>query len=790
MLDDLRPGFRQIIRNPGFTLAAVLTLALGVGATTAVFTLADPMLFRPLPYPDANRLYVVAVTGKDVIGGMMQIPDAIRLEEDHLSLAGVANANGPIQARTSGSALRLGYRITAGFLSTFGVQPILGRAFHADEYRPGDASADVALITFELWQSEYGGRVDILDQSFDVAGGRRHRIVGVLPKGFVFPDRLNQAPSFLTPTALDPGAVGPNSLALPFARLAPGVTPEQAISSVQSVLASIEREHPDYPQGRRPRLIPLRQALFGPVRTPLLMLLGATGCVLLLASANLAHLFMSRLRARRRELGVRLAMGSGPWRLARLLFVEALLVAIAGGALALVLGQWIFDLVISQTPRFSHVYRLLPSGLDWRVGAFAAVLAAAATIVFAAGPLVRASRTDIRESLQDVEGKARRRLPLDALLISTQSGVAVLLLITSGLIVGSFMRLAFQPIGYEPERVQTAFLQLDGGRLDAAAMREHFRVSREIYERLRSVTPGGVTLAGAMPGLTLDGLVQRADARDDAPGVSSYGGTGSFFRVMGIRLLRGRVLDEGEAFSNAPVAVLDERAADAFWPGEDALGKLVRSEDGTVRTVVGVARRVLPRLNDDEPAPGSAFVPFPSDPRPPQIVFRTDGSGPSLEQVRETAQAVAPGSSLQVFPFEPFERRLGQPRFLAAILGALGLLTITLTVVGIFGVVNHAVARRTREMGIRAALGADSARLRRMVMRRATTAGAIGVVVGSAAALWWTSSLRALLHGFQPNDVSTFALSGLFVVLLVAAAALTPAWRASRVAPVVALRAD
>lgn len=792
MLDDFRSGLRQIRRNPGFAAAAILTLALGVGATTAVFTLADPMLFRPLPYPEADRIVTLRAAGQKSVGGMLQAADFFRLETGHSAFEAVAEFDPASVGRLSGQdESTLSYGVTSGFFDVLRVRPAIGRVFLSEEYRTDNVKPDVALITYGLWQSRFAGRPDVLDQILELGSARpgRFRIVGVLPREFVFPDHVNQAPQFLVPRVPDPATQSsPNRLSAPIARLAPGVSPEIAAAQVQAVLGSVERDFVGLPQGRTARVRPLQELLFGRVRTPLLMLLAATGCVLLLACANLAHLFMARLQARQRELGVRLALGAGRWRLARLLTIEAAIFAAAGGVMALVFGQWTFDLIMARTPQFAHVYRLLPARLDWRVAAFAALLVGVALAIFGGIPALRAARTDIRSSLQNgaLGTGVRRGVRSDAWLIFVQSAVAVTLLVTGALIVRSFARLVYQPLGFEPQYVRTIGLELPGAvdtPSDRAAL---IQARREIHDRLRERLRVPVTVAGGWPGVTFPGAVVRPDA-PKGPRPTAYPAAGSFFEVFGTRLLRGRLYDDGEAFGNPAVALIDRQAADKLWPGEDALGREVRDWQGTSRVVVGIVETLRTSLTNDN-RDGTAFVPFGPQPRAMDPAFRDPGTNVSLEQVRATVREVAPGAEVWVRPFRPFERTLGQPRFLASLLGTLGLLTIALTIVGIFGVVNHEVARRTREVGIRMSLGADARRIRRMVVGRALIPALMGVAAGVGASLWWTRTLRALLFGLQPNDPSTFTMSGALVVVLVMAASLLPAWRASRVDPVVALR--
>jgi putative ABC transport system permease protein len=795
MLEDLRSGVRQIARNPGYASAVVLTLALGVGAPTAVFTLADPMLFRPLPYPEADRLVDVRVSGKGVIGGMLTVPDYLALEAGTNAFESVADFDASVVGYLRGTNERvMAYAVTPGFLQTLRVRPILGRLFLPEEHQPRESGPPVALITHELWRSRFGGTHDVLGKTLDIADvePKSFSIIGVLPADFVFPDHVNQPPAFLLATRTDPADAAPNRLARTLARLAPGVTREAAAAEVQAIVTSVEGEFPKWRQNRRVSLVTLQDALFGRIRTPLLMLLASTACVLLLASANLAHLFMSRLRARRRELGIRLAIGASSRRLARLLFAESLVMASLGLISAVVAASWLFDLIMSKTPQYAHVYRLLPAGIDWRAALFAAGLISVALAVFGLVPAWRAARGDVRVALTGGTD-ARRLFGTDRVLIFVQSAVAVILLFTSALVLRSFIALAYQPLGFEPYHTTAVYLELErvDGRDAETNIEATFEARRRAYEELRRELGEPVALVEGLPGLAIPGGVRRAGGGEDDPSVVAYPVSGGFFEVFGLTLLRGRWFDEREAFTNAPVAVVDQRAADTLWPGQEPLGQHVVAtrEDTTVRVVVGVAKTLKTSLIAGRETSGSAFVPFSRGGYPP-IVLRATAAAANPERVRVIVQNAVPGAYVTVRRFTPFERTLGQPRFLAVILGALGAMTIALTVVGIFGVVNHEVARRTREVGIRMALGADVRRVRTLVMKRSTVPAVFGVMAGVGTAQWSTRGLGSILAGMAPNDPLSFMVAATMVIALVAAASAVPAWRASRLDPTTVLRAD
>jgi predicted permease len=787
---DVRFAFRLMRRTPGAAAAIMLTIAIGVGATTAVFTLADPMLFRPLPYPEGNRIVLVSARG-DKPWALHQ-PDFLRAEAAHRGFDAIAEFEPSVVGRIDGHAQDVfAYAVTRGFFDVLRVRPVVGREFTAGEYEV-DAGGDAAILSHGFWQSAFGGEPDVLGRTFDVRSGavRRFHVVGVMPAEFVLPQIDNRPPNFLLATRRDPARpFNPNRVSLPIARLAPGVSHDAAAAELQAILRSVETDFAGVSRGRQAVVRDLQETLFGHVRTPLVLLLGATGCVLLLACVNLAHLFMSRLQARQREFAVRLALGAGRWRLIRLLVIESGAYALAGGVGALVRGQLTFDALIAGTPEFSYEYRLLPARVDLRVAVFATGLAGIGLLIFGAVPAIRAARLDIRAALIDggtVTGR-RGRVRGDRVLIALQSAVAMVLVAVGALLVHSFTRLAWQPLGYDPHAVVRVALELPAvaGAGDQAWQDTE---KRRLYEHLRDRLGAPVTAAAGWPGMTLPANLGVPGAPEDAPKPIAYPVSSTFFDVFSIRLLAGRLYTETEALEGAPVAVLDRRAADLLWPGEHPLGRTVVDSSGAERQVIGVVDTIRTGLIGERV--GSAFMPIGRAPRSFNLAYRPVRGSPSLEELQAAVQAVAPQTEVSVRPYRPFERTVGEPRFLAVLLGTLNAITLILAVVGIFGVVNHGAAKRTREMGIRMALGATAARIRRMVITGALVPAALGMAAGAGIALWWTPALQSLLFGIEPSDPLTYAAAAAIVTLVVLAGSLLPAWRVSRVPPTSALRAE
>jgi hypothetical protein len=472
--------------------------------------------------------------------------------------------------------------------------------------------------------------------------------------------------------------------------------------------------------------------------------------------------------------------------------LEATLLALLGGVAAVLFARWAFALIIGLTPDFVWIYRLLPAAVDTRVMLFAAALIALAIAIYGVMPALLASRTDVRARLQPGGPTSSAVGRSDRLLVFGQAAIAVALLVTGALIVQSFVRFAYQPLGFNPYDVQQVRVELSPALLADPA--RTFAVHRAVYDQLRGRLSAPVTFSSGVPGLNIVNRADRADAEAKVGRLMSFPVADTFFDVFELTLTRGRLFDAREAFSDPPIVVIDERAAATLWPGEDPVGKTLVENTGrtqTSRTVIGVVREVRMELTERRPqVGGSAFTPVNPSTRNWFTYVRPTRQGPSADDIRKLAAEAVPAEFVAVTPLRLHERALGQPRFLAALLGALSLLTIALTIVGVFGVVNHNVARRTREVGIRVALGAGAANVYRLLLGRPVLAATAGAVAGLGVSWWWSRSLSALLYDVQPHDVVTYAATAAGVVLLVAAAALLPTWRASHIDPTMTLRVE
>ncbi|HUF23434.1 MAG TPA: FtsX-like permease family protein, partial [Vicinamibacterales bacterium] len=794
---DIRDAFRQLRRHPGFAAAAIATLSLALGGVTAVFAIADPVLFRPLPYPRSDRLVQLGAASERG-GGDLFGAEYAQLLEDHGAFAAIATAGletlGILDQDAAAPQSVFLTGVSEEFFDVFGIEPVMGRRFTADEHR----GARVAVITHAAWQTSYGGRPDILGQPLVFRGSRpvTFEIVGVMPVDFVLPrvlvavDTASGGCVGLMPVSLDPRALtNPRMFKAPFARLRDGAGIDEADATVQRAMDVVARSNPAFGDERRlPNVVPLAAAIHAGARTPMFMLLSVTAFVMLLASANLAHLFMARIAGRGRELATRAALGASRARIVRLLLVEAALVAAAGAAGALLLGELFKDAALRLLPAGGGFDRLEGSAFDARVVVVVGAVAALALAGFGLLPALGAVRRDLRASMAAAAAPRSGVLARGALVLA-QTATAVSVLVTALLLAASFARLATQDLGFDPRGIHTLRIASPANLGADSARKRHTNL--EMRQRVEAVIGRPVALADAIPGFSIPMHVGSLDDDRSHYRTIAYPVSAEFFDVFRIRLTRGRLISPVESISGALVIVIDERAAMLTWPGGDPIGRRMRDSAGNVRTVIGVVRPLQTRFFSARFQNATAFVALPAEhTRPYTLVWRGPVTPAAGRAIRDEMRQVDAQATALISPFTVFDRQLEAPRFLAALLGALGLLAIALTVVGLYGVVSHGVAQRTREMGIRIALGAEAARIARLVVMQALRPAVLGVALGLAASLWWTETLRAMLSGSSPHDWRVFACAGLLVFGLVALACVMPIRRATRVDPLIALKAE
>jgi putative ABC transport system permease protein len=795
---DIRQAVRSLSRSPGFALAAVLTLALGIGANSAIFSAVDAVLLRPIAAPELGRLVVLRADYG--VAGLQDVEVSPGEALDLGRRSDIFEASAAYQARDLtvtgfGEPIRVPAVATLGqFFGIFGARPQQGRIFGPDASGAGEA--DVVVLSHAFWEQVSGGDPGFVGRTLEL-NGVPHEVIGVLAPGDGFP---RQAQMWI-PLRLSESVLSPehrHSLYMTaVARLRPDATPAQVQSQLRGEVESWRERH-GYPTDYRLNVVPLVDFLAGSMRNVLLVLLGAVGFVLLIACANVASLQLVRAASRSREMAIRAAIGARGSRLARQLLTEAALLAVVGGVLGIAFGYALLRVL----GRLEVAQRFALDGvqLDARVVAFTAAVTIVAAALSGLVPALRASRVDLQQALQSTArggsaGVGQTRLLSSSVVI--QVGLALVLLVGSGLMIRSLGRILDTDPGFRAENTATMRIALPSARYSSGAERVAF-----FEALLRDV--------GAQPGIQSAGLISElpfSGRTNSSPfeivGMPYQPGEperhanlrvvqGDFFRAAGVPLLLGRSFEPADAPPGQLVAVIDERLANRFFPGQDPIGQQI--DQGMVATVVGVVGTIKHGALDEA---DKEVVYYPQQHHPwvgsMSLVVRSSLPVETVAgMVRGVVRELDP--ALPVFEVGSLEQMVRQsvaPRSLAVtVLGAFAGLALLLAMIGLYGVVSYRIAQRTREIGIRVALGARTAGVIQLVVRQALTLTLVGVAFGVAAALALTRVLQSLLYGVSATDPATFVTVALLLVGVAALASLLPARRAARVDPIIALRAE
>jgi predicted permease len=820
---DLRHGLRMLSKSPGFTIVAVLTLALGIGANTAIFSVVNGVLLRPLSYKDSPSL--VNIWGKFAKQGIPQnwisepeYWDLLDHNESFSQIAAYALGGGANLTRVDARPVQVSAaNATADVLPLLGVAPVLGRGFTPDEDQPG--RSHVVLLSYALWQSQFGGDADIVNKSIQL-DAESYTVVGVLPKRF----SLGGKQDLWTPLELNrakPQDRGSHYMQV-VARLKPGVDSAQASAALSRFASDLRRAYPGN-YGRDPEdfgvyLVPVKEQLVGGLRPALSVLLGAVSLVLLIACANVANLLLAHASSREQELAVRATLGAGRARLVRQLLTESLLLALAGGLFGLLLAYWgvgaLRLLVPASTPRMDEVR------LDPMVLAFTFCVSLLTGLFFGLAPAWHVARTDLRESLNKAgrgssASRASRRLR--AALVVSELGLAVLLLVGAGLLIRSFSRLLEVSPGFQTQHLLTVRVSLpDKVYPDGAPVRNFF-----VQLMARVSTLPGVQAAGAVSQMPLtasytSGSVYFEDTSiPDLPKLPQFGyvpymeidqrsATPGYFEAMHIPLVRGRLLNSADDPGAPLVAVVDADFAARFWPDGDAVGRRVavdavpdvKPPTPRWRTIVGVVGHVKHYSLDVE-GREQIYLPHAQplfgvySPRDMTLAVRT-----SLDPTNVTGairdQVFAMDKDLPLYSIATMDQLISdsvaQPRLNLSLLVAFAALALALAAVGVYGVMAYAVTQRTQEFGIRLALGAGRSNVLRQVFLEGGRLAALGLALGLIAALALGRLMASLLFGVKPADPLTLGVAAALLIFVAFAACYIPARRATRVNPIVALR--
>ena len=806
MYRDVRYGLRQLRKSPTYTAMVALTLALGIGASTAIFSAVKAVLLNQLPFRDPERLVKIAEADPDTSDPeTIDFTTTYDLRERNQFFESISLfRDGDVAMVEQGQPEVLeGLRVNYDYFDTLGVKVQLGRAFVADEDHP--QTRYEAILSHGLWLRRFGGDRSIIGRTIRL-NDKPYKVVGVLPetfRPFAREDRV-ALPEIFTPLGYDlelrDACRGCQHLQA-IGRMKPGVSVERARSELNAVMRVIVREHPtEYSERTVIAMMPLRDYTVGKVRTALWILLGAVGMVLLIACANVAHLSLARASSRVKEMAVRAALGAGRARLVRQMLSESLLLAIAGGLAGVVLTWWGTHALTALGPK--ELPRATEIRIDMPVLWFALAVSIFAGLLFGVAPALRASRVDPNESLKDVgrSTEGRARFAYRNLLVTVELALAFVLAMGAGLLSKSLVRLLNVDPGYDPHNVLTAGVYVYGDRYHDKPEAE-LNYYKQAMQRLRS-TPGieSVAMASNLPLLTFDRsafhIQDHPLANDaDAPDVDRYSVSPDYFQVLDIPLKRGRLFTDGDRNGTPLVALISELCARTLFPNQDPIGKHIqvggRHDDKEWMTIVGVVGDVQ-QYGLDQPSNMAAYIPLAQDLSfAYNVAVRTTGDPRRMEQT--VRQAFLSADNTQpVFHVRPLEdyvaESLAARRFTLMLLGLFGGLALVLAAVGIYGVISYAVSLRTREFGIRLALGAARKDVLQMVLRQGLKLAARGLVLGIVASVVFTRFLTALLFQVKPADTMTTVA----VLLMLAAVALLanylPAHRASHVDPNVALR--
>jgi putative ABC transport system permease protein len=802
---DIRFGLRVLRKNPGFTAAAIVTLSLGIGANTAIFSVVYGVLLRPLPYRSGEQLVVLRQQAP--LAKVENLPFSVKevndYREQNQTLSSVVEYHTMpfiLLGRREPERVQTGV-VSAEFFDFLGVRPLVGRTFRPGEDRQG--AEPVLVLSYGYWQRSHGGEANVVGRTFQM-NDRVHTVVGVLPPIPQFPDENDvYMPVSACPFRSAQATVENRNARMVrvFGRLKPGVAPEQAGGDLAAIAGRLQQAYPaNYPKDRGygVTLAPLQEELTRRARPTLLVLLGAAGLVLLIACANVANLMLARLIRRERELSVRAALGAGRARLVRQLLTESTLLSLLGGGLGLLLAGLGLELLKAFAARFTP--RAAEVGIDGPTLLFTFAVAVLTGVAFGALPALAAKEnlvTSLKEGGQSTASPGRQRAR--GLMVVCQVAVSFVLLIGAGLMLRSFVKLQQVEGGFDAERVLTMRVTLDFDKYTTAQQVRAFFHS--LLDRVRA-QPGVVSAAVAFTfplnqsaplnnGFLIEG---RPLAEGDPRPVADFrSASPDYFQAVGIPLVRGRLFDAHDHENAQPVVLINQSMARHRWNNEDPVGRRVSFDNGqTWATVVGVVGDVK-QYGLEREATDELYRPFAQAPFGQTLVVRTAAEPLALaRQVREAVTAVDPEQAVdRVQTLEQVrENSLAAPRLTAALIGLFAALALAITLAGVSGVIALTVSQRTREIGVRLALGATPGGVLAMILRQGMRLVLIGLALGAAGALAFARLMGSLLFGVGPTDALTYAGVSLAFVAVAAVACLIPARRATRIDPMIALRSE
>jgi Acidobacterial duplicated orphan permease len=801
---DVRFGVRMLAKNPGFAAVAVLTLGLGIGANTAIFSVVNAVLLRPLPFENPDQLVMIWQTNpqRGILQDLVSTPNLHDWQQQSHTFGQIAafNPRGFSLTGTDEPEQLPGTFVSVELFPMLGANPLLGRNFLPDEGRPGGHRA--VIISFALWQRRFGGDPHLVGKSLTL-NDAIYTVVGIMPAKFQFPIQ-GQFPipvsEVWAPLAIDPAQVNRGSRELfTIGRLQPGVSIEEAQAEMATISQRLAEQYPDSNRDVGVHLVGYHEQLTGNLRAALLILLGAVVFVLLIACANVANLLLARAATRQRELAIRTALGAGRWRLMRQLLTESMLLSLLGGALGLALALWNFNAIVAALP--AHMPRAAEIHVDRQVLVFTFAVAVITGVIFGLVPALQASSLNLNEALKESGGKGTGgfvRHGVRSLLVVTEIALALVLLVGAGLLIKSFHRLQQVNAGFNPENVLSVPVVIPQSRYPDGNARVAF-INR-IMERMKAL-PGVQAVAGVTI-LPLSGEYSSASFIVEGQTVSPEGrnvanmraATPDYFRVMSIPIIKGRGFTEQDHSDAPTVVIINEAFERLYFPDEEPIGKRVispASRDGVPMMIVGVAGDVRNGGPEDEPRPEFYYSYFQNPIRFMFMAIRTSaepsGLIPAIRREIWSEDKDLPLANISTLE-QLLSKTIAQRRFNLLLLGLFSGLALVLAVVGIYGVVSYAVTQRTHEIGLRLALGAQPGDVRKLVIRQGMIPVVAGIAIGLSGALALTRLMKSLLFGVSATDPLTFVGLSLLLVVVALVACWIPARRATKVDPLLALR--
>lgn len=804
-LRDFRHALRLAVRSPGFTLPAVLTLGLGIGAATAIFSMVDAVLLRPLPFHDQDRLVTVWGEVKERNQKLVEvsIQDYTDWKDNNRvfsELAVITTNDADVALTGRGEALHVRARLASDNLfQVLGVRPALGRTFlPGKEDTPGTR---VVVLSHGFWQRHFGADPAVVNQKV-LLDNTPHLIVGILAPDFRFPQGVD-----LYTTLSDLYAdtsIRDLRIMHAIGRLKPGVSLEEARENLLRVSLAMQQQRPVANQGYTARVTPIVEEILGDTRPALLLMLGAVGLLLLIACANVAGLLLARATARQKETAVRTALGAGRAQLVRQLLAESVLLALLAAVVGLMLAWAGLQVLVAIGP--ADIPRLDQVGIDGRIIAFALAASLATVLLFGLAPALQTTSRDFSSALKE-GGKTSAGVGtsrLRNLLVAAEVALALVVLVTAGLVIRSFVELERTDLGFRPERLLTFRLTLNSRYPEPHNWASYFQNVLERVQTLPGVERASLVLLRPLSGpigwdydFTVEGQTPQAQATN--PTSNHERVTPGYFQTVGIPLLQGRDFTWADTDKTQPVVIVNKSTAERFWPGQDPLGKRLRwgragQQDRPWLTVVGVVGDA--RYREIEAVRPDLYIPVRQQPHwAMDVMIRAKGDplrlAGSARQVVRSIDPDIPLANLTTMETEISES-IARPRLRTLILGLFAALALVLAAVGLYGIIAYSVAQRRQEIGIRMALGADRRAVLRYVLRQGLGLTLAGLAAGllGAAAVTTTGWLSELLYNVKPTDLLTFAVVPLVLIAVALLASFLPARRATRVDPLVALRAE